>query len=251
MDIKNRITGEVIYYSDHKTMRKMLETAVKSGAYLSGANLWGANLSGADLAGANLSGANLSGANLSEADLRGANLSEADLFQANLWGADLREANLREANLREANLREANLREANLREANLREANLSGAYLRGANLSGAYLSWTCLDPDAQLPAISDEEITQAGLEIDGDWVYGWRTKRSQVVGNAIYEPGIYTAPVFSVDTETSCHPGIYIAGEAWLRDNYPGTDIVRCRCRRIELLHAGDKWRCKQLEVLE
>jgi len=191
MDIKNRITGEVIYYSDHKTMRKMLETAVKSGAYLSGANLWGANLSGADLAGANLSGANLSGANLSEADLRGANLSEADL------------------------------------------------------------SWTCLDPDAQLPAISDEEITQAGLEIDGDWVYGWRTKRSQVVGNAIYEPGIYTAPVFSVDTETSCHPGIYIAGEAWLRDNYPGTDIVRCRCRRIELLHAGDKWRCKQLEVLE
>jgi len=206
MDIKNRITGEVIYYSDHKTMRKMLETAVKSGAYLSGANLWGANLSGADLAGANLSGANLSGANLSEADLRGANLLEA---------------------------------------------NLSGAYLRGANLSGAYLSWTCLDPDAQLPAISDEEITQAGLEIDGDWVYGWRTKRSQVVGNAIYEPGIYTAPVFSVDTETSCHPGIYIAGEAWLRDNYPGTDIVRCRCRRIELLHAGDKWRCKQLEVLE
>jgi hypothetical protein len=89
------------------------------------------------------------------------------------------------------------------------------------------------------------------LEIDGEsWVYGWRTKRSQCVGNTVYEPGIYTATVFSVDTETECHPGIYIASEAWLKSNYPGKEVVRCRCRRIELLHAGDKWRCKQLEVL-
>jgi len=171
MDIKNRYTNEVIYHSDHETMKETVKVAVKS---------------------------------------------EANLSRANLWGANLLEANLSEANLREANL-----------------------------------SWTCLDPDAQFPVLSDEEITRAGLEIDGEWVYGWRTKRSQVVGNTIYEPGIYTAPVFSVDTSSECHPGIYIAGERWLKENYSDVEIVRCRCRKIELLHVDDKWRCKQLEVLK
>ena len=216
MDIKNRYTNEVIYHSDHETMKETVKVAVKSGA-----DLWGANLSRA-------------------------NLSEANLSRANLWGANLSRANLAGANLLEATLLEATLREANLFQANLFQANLEGANLRGANLKD-----TCLDPDAQLPILSNEEITQAGLEIDGEWVYGWRTKRSRVVGNTIYESGVYTAPVFSIDTSSECHPGIYIAGKTWLKENYSDVEIVRCRCRRIELLHAGDKWRCKQLEVLK
>jgi hypothetical protein len=247
MYIKNRITNEVIYHSDHKTMKETLEAAVQAKV----------NLSYVDL-----QGADLSYMNLPYAYLLRVNLFLATLFQANLLGTTLREANLEEANLEEANLFQANLEGANLEEANLRGANLRGANLRrtslvGAKSLGVNLKDTCLDPDAQLPTLSDEEIIKAGLEIDGEWVYGWRTKQSQMVGDTIYEPGVYTASVFSVDTETSCHPGIYIAGEKWLKDNYSNTEIVRCRCRRIELLHAGDKWRCsdkwrcKQLEVLK
>jgi hypothetical protein len=270
MDIKNRITNEVIYHSDHKTMKETLEAAVQAKADLFQANLWEANLSRANLERADLFQANLREANLFQANLFQANLFQANLREANLERAYLREANLREANLREANLERAYLREANLREADLRgtnlsradlqEANLSRANLEGASLEGASLegtdleeanlSWTCLDPDAQLPTLSDEEIIKAGLEIDGEWVCGWRTKRSRVVGNTIYESGVYTAPVFSIDTNSECHPGIYISGKTWLKENYSDVEIVRCRCRRIELLHAGNKWRCKQLEVL-
>jgi hypothetical protein len=235
MYIKNRITNEVIYHSDHKTMKETLEAAVQAKV----------NLSYVDL-----QGADLSYMNLPYAYLLRVNLFLATLREANLERADLRGANLREANLFQADLREANLSRANLSRANLSRANLSRASLEGTDLEEANLSWTCLDPDAQLPTLSDEEIIKAGLEIDGEWVCGWRTKRSRVVGNTIYESGVYTAPVFSVDTNSECHPGIYISGKTWLKENYSDVEIVRCRCRRIELLHAGNKWRCKQLEVL-
>ena len=90
--IRNRWTDAVLY--THETtaerqasglaMRDALEAAVKSRAYLSGANLSGANLSGAYLSDANLSGANLSGAYLS-----GANLSDAYLSGAKVRGLTL------------------------------------------------------------------------------------------------------------------------------------------------------------------
>ena len=100
MEIKHKITGEVLLTIEDDTLRE-----------------------------ADLRGANLRGANLREANLREANLREANLRGANLRGANLRGANLREADLREANLREADLREADLRGADLREANLRGANL--------------------------------------------------------------------------------------------------------------------------
>ena len=80
MEIKHKITGEVLLTIEGDTLR--------------GANLRWANLRGANLQGANLRWANLQGANLQGANLRGANLREADLRGADLRGADLRGANL-------------------------------------------------------------------------------------------------------------------------------------------------------------
>jgi hypothetical protein len=57
--------------------------------------------------------------------------------------------------------------------------------------------------------------------------------------------------VFSVDVNTDCHPGIYLATKDWLAENYPNQPLVRCRCRKTDVLKAGDKFRCKRLEVLK
>jgi hypothetical protein len=136
-EIRNRFSGSVIFTAETKSFKLAVEMAVKTGANLSGANLYGANLSraylsGADLSRANLSGADLSRANLFGADLYGANLSGADLYGANLYGADLSRADLSGADLSRANLSGADLS-----RANLSGADLSRAYLSRANLSGA------------------------------------------------------------------------------------------------------------------
>jgi hypothetical protein len=215
------------------------------------AALWGANLRGADLREADLReaalwGANLREANLSGADLRGANLKGANLREANLKGANLREADLRGADLRGADLREADLRGADLWGANLREADLRGADLRGANLQD-----TCLDLDAPIQPLQKEILERCGLELEGKYVWGWRTRVSKFCGNTTYIPGeCYTAPWFSVDTETECHPGIYLAGLAYMYAVYPAVPLVRCFCRHDELIKAGDKFRCKRLWIV-
>jgi len=194
----------------------------------------------ADLAYANLAGANLTGANLTLADLAGANL-----YGANLAGANLTRAYLAGANLTGADLTDANLTGANLAYADLAGADLTGANLVGANLTGAILKGTCLDPEAQLP-----ETDLSGLEEKDGWYYGYRTRRSQHCGNTVYEPGkSYTAPYFSVSTETTCHPGIYLAPLAWLKEKYPDEPLVRVRAKHV--LKAGDKYRAKYIEVLE
>ena len=88
MDIKD-IYGKVIYSSDAKNFRELIERAALIGANLSGADLSGERLSGADL-----SWARLSGARLTRADLSWARLSGADLYGANLSGARLSGADL-------------------------------------------------------------------------------------------------------------------------------------------------------------
>ena len=114
-----KVTNEVLFTSQHKTIKDCLEEANLQGANLQEANLWEANLQGANLQEANLWEANLQGANLQGANLQRAKLREAKLREANLQGADLQEADLREADLWEANLQEADLREANLQGADL------------------------------------------------------------------------------------------------------------------------------------
>ena len=231
------------------------------GANLAGATLFGANLRWANLAGANLTGADLTGADLREAYLFGADLFGADLTGADLSGADLRGANLYRADLFGADLSGANLCRADLRGANLRWANLAGATLFGANLhwanlagaglSGADLSDTCLDPNAPVPAITDAEITAAGLETRDDRIYGYRTLRSLYCGDTEYTPGEHVASVFSVDRHTECHPGIYFASREWLVEKHPQESLVRCYALRTETVHAGGKWRAKRIWVTE
>ena len=51
MQIKSRFDGQVLYDCEAETMLECLQEAVKSRAYLAGANLAGANLAGAYLAG--------------------------------------------------------------------------------------------------------------------------------------------------------------------------------------------------------
>ena len=60
------IFGKLLFEheAEDNTIKKTLEEAVKSGAYLGGANLGGANLGDAYLGGAYLGGAYLGGANL-------------------------------------------------------------------------------------------------------------------------------------------------------------------------------------------
>jgi len=103
IEILHRYTRAVLYKSETATtVKEAAAESVKSGADLSGANLYLANLSGANLSGANLYGADLYGANLSGANLYGANLSGANLYGANLSGANLYVSNLSGANLYEA-----------------------------------------------------------------------------------------------------------------------------------------------------
>ena len=137
MEIKSR-TGSVLYSSETaKTVRQIVEEAVKAGADLTGAYLAGAYLRGAVLTGAVLTGAVLRGAVLGGADLTHADLGGADLGGADLTDAVLRGAVLTGAVLTDADLTGADLRGAVLRDADLTHADLRGAVLRGAVLTGA------------------------------------------------------------------------------------------------------------------
>jgi hypothetical protein len=181
-----------------------------------------------------------------QSTLRGANLSGAYLH-----GADLREANLSGAYLFRANLREADLSGADLHGADLHGADLREANLRGADLSGAYLSGTTLDPLAAVPHPTARQFVEAGFALEGDFVIGYRTRKSMHVGSTVYEPGTaHAAPWFSVDQYTECHPGLYFAPVAWCRREYPCEDLVRVAAVRDEVVRAGNKWRAKRLLVL-
>jgi hypothetical protein len=224
---------------------------------LVGANLFSADLAGANLKGANLEGANLESANLSGANLEGANLHlmqtnlvGATLVKANLVGAWLAEANLEGANLEGATLYEASLREANLTNANLKGVKLNKTELANANLTGANLEHTVLDPKCT-GCSSERQLIEAGLEVKGEYVYGWRTQYSEHVGNTFYAPGsVYVAPVFSICALTSCHPGIYFASDEYLDDHNYSANRVYCRSLVKDCLLVGGKVRTRRLEIL-
>jgi uncharacterized protein YjbI with pentapeptide repeats len=153
-EIKSRWSGAVLFSAETDSLKLAVELAVKSRAYLAGANL-----AGADLAGANLAGANLAGADLAGADLAGAYLARANLTRANLTDANLADANLARANLTDANLAGANLAGANLAGADLAGADLAGAYLARAYLARAYLA---RDNGQKLTLIGDRPVFVIG-----------------------------------------------------------------------------------------
>ena len=208
-EIKNRWTGNVQFVAEIDC-NETASIGVKIGlavkwAIENRAVLRGAVLRDADLSRADLRGADLRGADLSRADLRGAVLSRADLS-----GAVLRGAVLSRAVLSRADLSRADLSGAVLRDANLRDANLSHADLRHADLSSAVLSDASVYVWVQKNTIKRRIIGERVL------VLAERTKKSQHIGNTIYEPGtLYVAPFFSRCPVTECHPGLYIAGKNW------------------------------------
>jgi hypothetical protein len=220
-------------------------------AYLEGANLQWAYLENANLGGAKLGRANLQWANLEDAKLGRANLEDANLQWANLEGAYLEGAYFEGAYLEDANLEDANLQWANLERAKLEGARLEGARLEGARLEGAYFCGTCLDPLNHIEKISDEILENAGFEVEGDFVVGYRTEVSTVTGTTKYIPGaVYTAPYFSTDTSTACHPGLYFAPLEWMKKHYQFYKYVRVAAVNGEIVHARGKWRAKRLIVL-
>ena len=85
IQIKNYISGSVLFECDKDSIKLAVEFAVSQKADLRGANLIGADLIGADLRGAYLRGAYLSGAYLSGACLIGACLSGEKLDKQPLF----------------------------------------------------------------------------------------------------------------------------------------------------------------------
>ena len=166
-----------------------------------------------------------------------------------------RDEALREIEAAQREGRRASLYRADLRGADLAGANLRGANLRGADLRGACLTGTCLDPAAPVPRPSDADLARAYLSLgartlDGrEIVRGWRTAESQFIFGHEYIWGWYGAPVFSVDTSTECHPGIYFSSHEWLMCDYPGEEVVPVWCYRDEMVVAGTKARAKWLCV--
>jgi hypothetical protein len=180
-------------------------------------------------------GADLQGADLQGADLQGADLQGADLRRADLQGADLREANLREANLRGADLQGANLPEANLQEADLQRANLQGANLEG----------TCLDPHNK----PNEEVSSF-LEKEGEYVFGYRTRKSPIAGKILVDDRIYGCEVFST-SDTECHPGWYLWPSKEEAEDYsPFSEIIKVKSRIKDMHKAGNKWRSRTIHVI-
>jgi len=211
----------VLFSIEIGSLKLALETAIQSGA-----NLCGADLFNADICGANLSEAKLSGANLFAAKLSSANLFRADLCGANLFGSDLSNANLS--------------------GANLSGANLSNTELAGANFSRTDLSQTVLDPMNKPNRIGDEF-----LEVDDEWILGYRTRETSGAALILQDDRIYAAEVFST-CETECHPGWYIwpSLEASKSFSRFGKEFIKIKARKIDIHKAGSKWRSRAIWVI-
>jgi len=128
----------------------------------------------------------------------------------------------------------ADLRCMDFRKSYLCESDFSGIDLIRANLRWANFR--------------ESYLTEMSIS-DTCWVYGWRVEKSVTSGRTYYILGKHTAPYFST-SNTKRNPGLYLSSREWLEKNYPRRRIVRVRCRRKNLHKAGDKWRCRKLEVL-
>jgi len=225
-EILQEKTGRALFRLECGSFVNCVETAVKSRADLSGADLSGADLSGADLYGANLSRANLYGANLSNANLFCANLSNADLSNADLSRADLSRANLYGANLSRASLYGADLSRANLSNTNLSRANLYGARIDAVALArqkivpdGTLVVWKKLSEGvvAQLEIPNDAQRTNA--------IGSRKCRSSAAVVVALFKDGVlFDGEAFDR------HAGKtrYKAGEVVLPDSYDDSALIEC-----------------------
>ena len=216
---------EIAIRQINKTQEEVRDYLDLKYAYLRGTDLEGANLSGA-----NLTEANLTEANLNQVDLSFADLSFADLNHASLSGADLR-------------------------WSDISGADLSGANLLGVKLTGTNLTGTCIQTTFDGVVPSTDLSLFATYEEDSDFVVGYRTSDSILVGEQTYEIGKeYCAPYFFVDTRTECGLGLYlyptIEQAKELADHY-GYNVIKVIAMRKETMKAGSKYRTKRFLVLE
>ena len=125
----------------------------------------------------------------------------------------------------------AHLTGANLAGAHLTRANLAGANLTGANLTGSCIGplpspWTWQQTNGITTRVVDGRVLALGK----------RSRTSQHCGSTTYKPGkLYVAPVFSRDSTTECHPGLYVAGT----DYNTGPEVILVAYWLDELLIAG------------
>jgi uncharacterized protein YjbI with pentapeptide repeats len=191
-------------------------------------------------------------ANFRLADFSRAWLDRVDFRFSDFQGADFSDAHLGFVDFRGANLSYALFNGARMDSADLRGANLRGADLRHTNLANikidhkTCLSETVLDPKAIPEKIPDEALAREGMQVDGEFVIGWRTDSSlymQGQSHVTYEEGrIYTAPIFSVCTETTCHPGIYLRGSRNVDLVKVFLGAIRVCCLRRELVGTKGLW---------
>ncbi|MFH0824018.1 MAG: pentapeptide repeat-containing protein [Pseudomonadota bacterium] len=159
--IKKRSSDEVLFVEEAPSLKSAVESAIRAGVDLSGADLSGAYLAGSDLSGVRLSRADLSGAIMVGADLSRALMDRADVVSAEFRGANLSGADFSRSNLSESNLVMVYAVDAGLNRADLSECNFTKANLTRADLSMATLFQTILT-DADL---SDADLTGVDMSL--------------------------------------------------------------------------------------
>lgn len=195
----------------------------------------------------NLNGLDLRNINLSRSELSDVNFCDSNLIGADFSNAELINSNFNNACLVDVNFKEASLDGASFEGANLTNANLIGSYLYLTKFMNANLMNTILDANNKVPESDLSELNE-----DGDFVIGYRTKKSIHLSEMVYLVGnCYNAPYFSVDIVSVCHPGIYLAPLDWLKKVYAKMKYVKVKAFKNEVLKVEDKYRAKRIWVLE
>jgi len=125
---------------------------------------------------------------------------------------------------------------------------------------------TCLDPQAPVPAVADDLLTKYGYSFDSEYIYGYMTSlptyympfcdaKGMKLPHAMPGTTIF-APMFSISTENTWHPGINIsAAPETAGANKDNQQVVKVKVKRTNMVTAADSkfrvFRCKELEIVE
>ncbi len=144
IDVKNRITGQIIYSESAPdlTLAKALQNATNKGisllqADLPNAKLLQSNLRGVDLRSADLSNADFTQAKLTDVKLDGAIMTKAKMIQVTLTRCSLRDARMSSSNMTQLHGPYTVLAGTDLSNSDMTQAKLMNSDLRGVNFTGA------------------------------------------------------------------------------------------------------------------
>jgi hypothetical protein len=228
IQIRHRLTQEIIHEGDFATIKDCVEDAVQKGislvdAYLRDANLVGANLKNANLAYAYLKNANLACANLVDANLTCAILACADLENANLTDANLYRANLENAYLVYANLTNAKMPDKPVILPPVGKTIigfkklLNGVVIKVEIPADADRVSTWINRKCRASALRVIEVMQNPLNIPTDRMPGWRNQsfvyslaKPETCGEAGDKLGeLHHPDHFDSDDRDDCRPGLH------------------------------------------